>query len=117
MQTFLQYLFNGLSIGAVYSLLALGLVIVFRGTGHLNFAQGEMALFSTYLTWQFHQWGLALFFAVLAGMVAGFALGAITEVALVGPIGKKAPGAVFVSGGLPSYLPFGFPKWRSAKSR
>ena len=44
MERFLQYLFDGLSEGAVYALIALGLVIVYRGTGHLNFAQGEMAM-------------------------------------------------------------------------
>ena len=48
MELFLQRLVDGLSEGSVYALLALGLVIIYRGTGHLNFAQGEMALFSTY---------------------------------------------------------------------
>ena len=45
MERLLQYVFDGLSFGAIYALLALGLVVVFRGTGHLNFAQGEMAMF------------------------------------------------------------------------
>ena len=48
---FLQYLFDGLSSGSIYSLLALGLVIVYRGTGHLNFAQGEMAMISAFMAW------------------------------------------------------------------
>ena len=47
MELFLQRLFDGLSQGSVYALIALGLVIIYRGTGHLNFAQGEMALFCT----------------------------------------------------------------------
>ena len=49
MALFLQRLLDGLSEGSIYALLALGLVIIYRGTGHLNFAQGEMALFSTYV--------------------------------------------------------------------
>ena len=59
MERFLQYLFDGLSNGAVYALLALGLVVIFRGTGQLNFAQGEMGMFSTFIVWQLHDWGLA----------------------------------------------------------
>ena len=41
MERFFQYFFDGLSFGAVYALLALGLVVIYRGTGHLNFAQGD----------------------------------------------------------------------------
>jgi branched-chain amino acid transport system permease protein len=96
MARFLQYLFDGLSVGAVYSLLALGLVVVYRGSGHLNFAQGEMALSATYMTWQFNHWGVPLAFATLLGMATGFVIGALTEVALVSPINKKSPFAVFV---------------------
>ena len=41
---------NGIGNGAVYASLALALVLIFRTTGILNFAQGEMALYSTYLS-------------------------------------------------------------------
>ncbi len=96
MERFLQYLFDGLSIGSVYALLALGLVIIYRGTGHLNFAQGEMALFATYIVYQMGEWGLPIAVALIVGIVAGFLLGAVTEVALVRPIAKKSPFAVFI---------------------
>ncbi|HQV56771.1 MAG TPA: branched-chain amino acid ABC transporter permease, partial [Ilumatobacteraceae bacterium] len=96
MQRFLQYLFDGLSQGSVYALLALGLVIIYRGTGLLNFAHGEMALFCTYLTWQLHTWGIPVVIAVLLGMVAGFAIGALTEVALVRTVAKRSEFAVFI---------------------
>ena len=46
MEDFLQYFFDGLSQGSIYAFLALGLVIIYRGSGHLNFAQGEMAMMS-----------------------------------------------------------------------
>jgi branched-chain amino acid transport system permease protein len=97
MERLLQIIFNGLSQGSVYSLIALGLVVVYRGTGHLNFAQGEMALTGAYLTWQFDQWGIPLLIAALLAMVCGFALGAATEFFLVRPLGKKSPFAVFVA--------------------
>jgi branched-chain amino acid transport system permease protein len=96
MERFFQYFFDGLSFGAIYALLALGLVVVFRGTGHLNFAQGEMAMFCTFLTWQYDAWGVPLVLAVLLGMVTGFALGAGTEVSLIRNVAKKSEAGVFV---------------------
>jgi len=96
MELFLQRLVDGFSEGSVYALIALGLVIIYRGTGHLNFAQGEMALFSTYVVYQFGEWGIPIGIAVVMGMAVGFALGAVTEVAIVRPISKKSPFAVFI---------------------
>ena len=96
MALFLQRLVDGLSEGSIYALIALGLVIIYRGTGHLNFAQGEMALFSTYAVYQFGEWGIPIGIAVLLGMAVGFAIGAVAEVALVRPVGKKSTFAVFI---------------------
>jgi branched-chain amino acid transport system permease protein len=96
MALFLQRLIDGLSEGSIYSLLALGIVIIYRGTGHLNFAQGEMALFCTYIVYQMGEWGVALGFALVIGLVAGFLLGAATEVALVRPVAKRSAFAVFI---------------------
>lgn len=96
MTRFLQNLFDGLGNGSVYALLALGLVIIYRGTGHLNFAHGEMALLCTYVIWQLHTWGIPVAIALMLGMAFGFGLGALTEVALVRPIGRKSQFAVFI---------------------
>ena len=96
MELFLQRLVDGLSEGSVYALIALGLVIIYRGTGHLNFAQGEMALFCTYVVYQFGEWGIPIGIAVIMGMGVGFAIGAAAEVALVRPVAKKSPFAVFI---------------------
>jgi branched-chain amino acid transport system permease protein len=91
-----SYLFDGLSNGSVYSLLALGLVVIYRGTGHLNFAHGEMALFCTYVFFQVHEWGIPVALALVVAVAFGFALGALTEVALVRPVAKKSEFAVFI---------------------
>jgi branched-chain amino acid transport system permease protein len=96
MELFLQRLVDGLSEGSVYALIALGLVIIYRGTGHLNFAQGEMALFCTYVVYQFGEWGIPIGIAVVLGMAVGFVIGAAAEVTLVRPIAKKSPFAVFI---------------------
>ncbi len=91
-----QYIINGLAIGAVYSLVALGLVVIYRGTGHLNFAQGEMALFATFIAWWIYDHGSTMWFAVIVAAIAAFAGGAIIEFGLMRPAGKKSPLAVVV---------------------
>jgi len=96
MALFLQRLVDGLSSGSVYALIALGLVIIYRGTGHLNFAQGEMALFSAYVVYQMGEWGLPIGFALMVGLAVGFVIGAVAEVGLVRPVSKKSPFAVFI---------------------
>ena len=96
METLLQRLVDGLSYGSIYALIALGLVIVYRGTGHLNFAQGEMALFATYCVYQFGEWGVPVWIALVMGMGVGFAVGAAAEVTLIRPISRKSPFAVFI---------------------
>jgi branched-chain amino acid transport system permease protein len=103
MDQFFEAVFLGLSSGAIYALVALGLVVVFRGTGHLNFAAGEMATLSAYVTWVvttwtlFGDWQVPLWLATFAGMVFGFVLGAATEVFIVSPLARKSPLAVFVA--------------------
>jgi branched-chain amino acid transport system permease protein len=96
MELFLQRLFDGLGAGSVYALIALGLVIIYRGTGHLNFAQGEMALFAAYVVYQMGEWGLPIGISLIVGLATGFVIGAVTEVALIRPIAKKSPFAVFI---------------------
>jgi branched-chain amino acid transport system permease protein len=95
-EDFLQYVLDGLSIGSVYALIALGLVVVYRGTGHINFAQGEMALFSTLVTWWLHDQGLPLLLAIAVSAVLAFVGGALIEVALMRPAERRSPFAPVV---------------------
>jgi branched-chain amino acid transport system permease protein len=97
MDRFFEALFLGLSAGATYGMVALALVVVYRGSGHLNFAQGEMGTLSAFMVWWFHDQGVPLLLAVLMGMVFGFLLGAATEVAIVRPLAKRSLLAVFVA--------------------
>jgi branched-chain amino acid transport system permease protein len=96
-QDFLQYLFDGLSTGAIYSLLALGLVIVYRGTGHLNFAQGEMAMLSAFMAWWLSDNWLPIWGAVFVCAIFAFVLGAAVERVIIRPIGKRSVFAVGVA--------------------
>ena len=47
----IQTIVTGLADGGIYAVLALALVLIHRATGVINFAQGEMAMFSTYIAW------------------------------------------------------------------
>ena len=51
MQAFLHQLLSGLANGGIYASMALALVMIYQATHHVNFAQGEMAMFSTYIAW------------------------------------------------------------------
>ncbi len=92
----LQYVLNGLAKGSIYSLIALGLVVIYRGTGHLNFAQGEMALFATFGAWWINDHGVPLAFSILLAAAFAFVGGGAIEYGLMRPAGKKSPFAVVV---------------------
>ena len=72
MDRLLQFLIAGLSAGSLYTLVALGLVLVYRSTRVLNFAHGEVATLGTFVAWSLvtagHSFGLALAAGVLAGL-------------------------------------------------
>ncbi|MGI8331210.1 branched-chain amino acid ABC transporter permease [Actinomadura scrupuli] len=89
MDVFLERLFDGLTNGAIYAIMALALVVVFRGTGMINFAQGEMALFTTYLAWGLTTRDVPVWLAAIAAAVAGFLLGAIVERTLIRPVRRR----------------------------
>jgi branched-chain amino acid transport system permease protein len=108
---FLQYLFNGLSVGSVYALIALGLVIVYRGSGHLNFAQGEMAMFSAFLAWWYTDLGIPIWAAVIVAAVTAAIAAGLVERFIIRPIGHRSQFAVAVAAiglflGLNSLAPF-----------
>ena len=110
MTQFLQYFFNGLSSGAIYSLLALGLVIVYRGSGHLNFAQGEMAMVAAFFAW-WYSGRLPIGIAVLAAAATSFVLASGVERFIIRPIGHRSQFAVVVASiglflGLNALAPF-----------
>ncbi|WP_106396230.1 branched-chain amino acid ABC transporter permease [Actinocorallia populi] len=89
MDIFLERLFDGVTNGAVYAIMAMALVVVFRGTGTINFAQGEMALFTTYVAWWLTVQGQPVWIAALVAAAVGFVLGAVTERTLIRPIRKR----------------------------
>jgi branched-chain amino acid transport system permease protein len=76
---FLQQIVSGLASGGIYASLALALVLIHRATGVINFAQGEMATFSTYIAWTLaanHGWPYwpAFFSTLLVSFAGGIAI-------------------------------------------
>lgn len=101
MSGFLHQVLSGLATGSIYAALALALVMVYRATRHLNFAQGEMATFSTYITLTLIQAGLSYWLAFVVTLFLSFAIGLALERLLLRRL-LHAPGlaAVGVSIGL-----------------
>ena len=97
MSLFVERMFNGLADGTIYALLALALVVIFRSTGQLNFAQGEIGMFGAYVVSTLTLSGLAVWPAIFVAMVVGFAFNAGVERVVVRPIEVRSPGAVLVA--------------------
>jgi branched-chain amino acid transport system permease protein len=91
MELFIEQVLNGIGNGVVYGSVALALVLIFRTTKVLNFAQGEMALFSTYLTWQLTEWGLGVVGAIVISMLFAFVAGAAIQWTLIRPMEGRSP--------------------------
>ncbi|WP_168582710.1 branched-chain amino acid ABC transporter permease [Gephyromycinifex aptenodytis] len=89
MTNFLALSANGLANGSIYGLLALSLVTVFRSTGYLNFAQGEMAMLSTFLVFTGVSMGLHIWIAVAVAVVLSAAVAAGIQFAIMGPLERK----------------------------
>ncbi|MGH3274813.1 MAG: branched-chain amino acid ABC transporter permease [Streptosporangiaceae bacterium] len=101
MQEFLEFTLGGISQGMVYAAIALSLVLVWRGTRVLNYAQGAMAMFTTYIALivinDTHSYWLGFVVALLSGLV----LGAVVERVVVRPTASRPPlNAVIVTIGL-----------------
>ncbi|MGQ3355804.1 MAG: branched-chain amino acid ABC transporter permease [Phreatobacter sp.] len=86
MEQLIQQIASGLASGAIYALVALALVMIFTATDHLNFAQGEMAMFSTYICWQLIQWGFPFWPALGFTILFSFLLGVAIERVILRPL-------------------------------
>jgi branched-chain amino acid transport system permease protein len=90
MEAFLHQVLSGLATGGIYASLALALVMIYQSTNHINFAQGEMAMFSTYLAWTMVDAGVSWWIAFVITVLASFVLGMIIERVIIRPV-EHAP--------------------------
>jgi len=98
MSQFIQTVATGLSMGSVYAVVALAIVLIYRSTGVMNFAQGEMAMFSTFIGWSmivyFSAWSLPLdmnyWLPFFLAVILAALLGAAVERVVLRPV-EEAP--------------------------
>jgi branched-chain amino acid transport system permease protein len=90
MADFLQQVVSGLASGGVYALLALALVLIYRSTGVINFAQGEMAMFSTFICWELTQRDVPYWGAFFLTLAISFVGGVLIERLIIRPV-ENAP--------------------------
>ena len=91
MELFLQQVMAGLANGAIYASLGLAIVMIYQAIDHINFAQGEMAMFSTYIAWtMIANYGAPYWLAFFMTLLISFLGGLIIERVVFAPL-RKAP--------------------------
>ena len=85
-QAVLHQVFAGLATGGIYASLALALVMIYQATHLVNFAQGEMAMFCTYIAWSLINAGMPYWPAFLLTVAFGFVLGVVIERVIIRPV-------------------------------
>jgi branched-chain amino acid transport system permease protein len=101
MERFIETVLDGITTGSIYGALALALVLIFRSTGIVNFAQGELATLSTFVAWGLTEAGVGIAPAILITLVLSFIGGLLLERTVIRPVeGKSELTIVVVTLGL-----------------
>jgi branched-chain amino acid transport system permease protein len=90
MDSFVLQVTAGLANGGIYAAVGLALVMIHQATHHINFAQGEMATFSTFIAWAMIQAGVPYWIAFVVTMVVSFVAGLLIQRIFLKPV-EKAP--------------------------
>jgi branched-chain amino acid transport system permease protein len=102
---FIQFTLGGISFGMVYAAIALSLVLIWRGTRILNYSQGAMAMFTTYIAFTVIEHTGNYWAGFVVALAAGMVLGAVIERTVIRPVENKPPlNAVVVTIGLLVFL-------------
>ncbi|MGD2185707.1 MAG: branched-chain amino acid ABC transporter permease [Desulfobacterales bacterium] len=79
MDLFLMALTTGIMVGGIYALVALGWVLIYKCSGVLNLAMGELTLIGAYVSLSFYSMGVPFILSLLFSLAIGFVLGILTE--------------------------------------
>jgi len=105
MTNFIDYTLTGISTGAIYAAVALALVLIWRATRIINFAQGAMLMITTYIASAVISATGSYIFGFVVALVSGLLIGAVVERVIIRPIENAPPlNAVIVALGLYSLL-------------
>jgi branched-chain amino acid transport system permease protein len=94
--TLLPQILSGLATGSIYASVALALVMIYQATHLVNFAQGEMAMFSTYLAWSLIDAGMPYWGAFFLTVAVSFVAGIVIERVVVRPVENSPVLAVVI---------------------
>jgi branched-chain amino acid transport system permease protein len=101
MELFLMTLITGILVGGIYALVALGWVLIYKCSGVLNLAMGELTLIGAYVSLTFYTMGMPFVLAVVCTLMVGIALGFLTErIFLDKLIGEPILAVIMVTVGL-----------------
>lgn len=93
----MQQFMDGLATGSVYGMVGLSLVLIYRGTGILNFAQGEMTTFATFIGWTLIvSVGMPYWSGFVLTIVIALLLGALVQVVVIRPVQHASPLTVII---------------------
>jgi branched-chain amino acid transport system permease protein len=90
MDTFLHQVVAGFATGGIYASVALALVMIYQATHNINFAQGELAMFATYICWSLINAGVPYWVAFFSTIAIAFCLGVLIERIIIRPV-ERAP--------------------------
>lgn len=88
METLIHQTVAGIATGGIYAIVALALVMIYQATGNVNFSQGEMAMFSTYIAWALIHAGLPYWLAFVLTVAFAFVMGAGIQHLLLRQLGN-----------------------------
>ena len=101
MELFLMSLITGILVGGIYALVALGWVLIYKCSGVLNLAMGELTLFGAYVSIAFYEMGIPFVPCIILTLIVGIILGCLTErIFLDKLIGEPILSVIMVTAGL-----------------
>jgi branched-chain amino acid transport system permease protein len=101
MDVFLQLVITGFMVGGIYALVALGWTLIYKSSGVLNLAMGELTLIGAYVSYTFYQAHIPFLVSVVLTLVIGAVLGLLTERLFLNPlIGEPTLTVIMVTVGL-----------------
>src|SRR6201998_2760684 len=90
MELLINKVMAGIATVAIYACMALAVVMIYQAIDHLNFAQGEMAMFSTFIGWQLMAWGVPYLIALVVARAGFVVAGVLIDRVLFRPV-QHAP--------------------------
>lgn len=105
MDVFIQLIITGIMVGSIYALVALGWTLIYKSSGVLNLAMGELTLIGAYVSLTFYQWGMPFILSLLLTLGVGLILGLVIERIFLRPlIGEPILTVIMVTVGISFFL-------------